>query len=83
MQVISVNLGRIRETSWKGKVFKTDIFKEPVSGPVHVATLGLEGDQQAKCDKPRRDPQGAVRLPLRTLHRILAACARRHSIGIR
>jgi len=22
-------------------------LKEPVSGPVHVATLGLEGDQQA------------------------------------
>ena len=47
MQVISVNLGQIRETTWKGKAFKTAILKEPVSGPVHVATLGLEGDQQA------------------------------------
>jgi len=47
MRVISVNLGRIRETTWKGKAFKTAIFKEPVSGPVHVETLGLEGDQQA------------------------------------
>lgn len=47
MQVISVNLGRIRETIWKNKVFKTAIFKEPVSGPVNVATLGLDGDQQA------------------------------------
>jgi MOSC domain-containing protein YiiM len=47
MQVISVNLGRIRETTWKGKVFKTAIFKEPACGPVQIATLGLEGDQQA------------------------------------
>jgi MOSC domain-containing protein YiiM len=47
MQVISVNLGRIRETTWKNKVFKTAIFKEPVSEPVHVATLGVDGDQQA------------------------------------
>src|SRR5579862_6288190 len=47
MQVISVNLGRIREMTWKNKVFKTAIFKEPVSGPVHAATLGLDGDQQA------------------------------------
>jgi len=47
MQVISVNLGRIRETTWKNKVFKTAIFKEPESGPVHVATLGLDGDQPA------------------------------------
>jgi MOSC domain-containing protein YiiM len=44
MQVISVNLGRIRETTWKNKVFTTAIFKEPVSGPVNVATLGLDGD---------------------------------------
>jgi len=49
MQVISVNLGRIRETTWKGKAFNTAIFKEPVSGPVHVATLGLEGDQHANA----------------------------------
>ena len=47
MRVISVSIGRIRETTWKNKVFKTAIFKEPVSGPVNVATLGLDGDQQA------------------------------------
>jgi len=79
MQVISVNLGQIRETTWKGKAFKTAILKEPVSGPVHVATLGLEGDH----GQPLRDVKGAVRLLLRTLHGILAACARMHSIGVR
>jgi len=83
MQVISVNLDRIRETSWKGKAFKTALFKEPASGPVQVETLGLEGDQQANSINHGGNPESAVRLPIRTLHGVLAACARRHSIGVR
>lgn len=47
MRVISVNVGKVRETTWKGKTFSTAIFKEPVHGRVQVKPVGLVGDQQA------------------------------------
>ena len=50
MQVISVNIGGIREITWKGKAFKTAIFKEPVNEPVHVGLLGLVGDEHANTE---------------------------------
>lgn len=50
MQVISVNVGRIRETAWKGRTFETAIFKEPVHGKVQAGLLGLAGDQQANAE---------------------------------
>jgi MOSC domain-containing protein YiiM len=46
MQVLSVNIGTIREVTWKGKIFKTAMFKHPATGPVRAGTLGLAGDQQ-------------------------------------
>ena len=46
-RVLSVNVGVPREIRWKGKLIRTCIFKEPVSGPVAVRRLHLEGDQQA------------------------------------
>ena len=46
-QVLSVNVGSPREIEWKGRRIRTCIFKEPVSGPVAVHALHLEGDQQA------------------------------------
>ena len=46
-RVISVNVGVPREIRWKGKLIRTCIFKEPVSGPVAVHRLHLEGDRQA------------------------------------
>jgi MOSC domain-containing protein YiiM len=36
-----------REVDWHGKLVRTSIFKSPVLGPVRVATLNLEGDQQS------------------------------------
>lgn len=47
MKVLSVNVGKPREVTWKGEKVRTGIFKEPVSGPVVVRTLNLDGDQQA------------------------------------
>ena len=47
MRVLSVNIGKVRETKWKGKTFATAIFKEPVSGKLQVTAGGLMGDEQA------------------------------------
>ena len=47
MKLLSVNVGLPREIEWRGKVVRTSIFKAPVLGPVRVATLNLEGDQQS------------------------------------
>ncbi len=47
MKLLSVNVGLPREIAWKGKVVRTSIFKTPVGGPVRVAKLNLEGDQQS------------------------------------
>ena len=43
-QVISVNVGKVREASWAG-IGRTAMDKQPVHGPVSVDRLGLEGDQ--------------------------------------
>jgi len=47
MKLLSVNVGLPREIAWKGKVVRTSIFKAPAGGPVRVAKLNLEGDQQS------------------------------------
>jgi MOSC domain-containing protein YiiM len=47
MKLLSVNVGLPREIEWKGKIVRTSIFKEPVSGRVRVKKLNLEGDQQS------------------------------------
>jgi MOSC domain-containing protein YiiM len=47
MQLISVNVGMPRQVPWKRRTITTGIFKEPVSGPVMLRTLNLEGDKQA------------------------------------
>lgn len=47
MRVLSVNVGLPREVTWRGKTVMTGIYKEPVTGPVHVRTLNLDGDRQA------------------------------------
>jgi len=50
MQVMSVNLGKIREMAWKGRTFNTAIFKEAVLGKVPVGLPGLVGDQHANSE---------------------------------
>ena len=47
MKIVSVNVGLPREVIWQGKVVTTGIFKEPVSTPVMMRTLNLDGDAQA------------------------------------
>ncbi len=47
MQILSVNVGLPREVEHDGRTLSTAIFKEPVSGPVHVGEMQLEGDTQA------------------------------------
>ena len=47
VRVLSVNVGMPREVDWQGRLVRTSIFKSPVSGPVRVATLNLEGDEQS------------------------------------
>src|SRR6185312_14468971 len=43
-QVISVNVGKVREASWVG-IGRTAMDKQPVPKVVPVTRLGLEGDQ--------------------------------------
>jgi MOSC domain-containing protein YiiM len=47
MQVLHVNRALPRTIEMDGRKVRTGIYKEPVSGPVHVSKLGLEGDGQA------------------------------------
>ncbi len=47
MKVLSINVGLPRDVEWKGGIVSTAIFKEPVSGPVLLRRLNLEGDRQA------------------------------------
>lgn len=46
-RVRSVNVGRAREVEWRGRTWRTGIFKRPVEGAVHVEGVRMEGDEQA------------------------------------
>jgi MOSC domain-containing protein YiiM len=47
MKLISINVALPRTVTRQGKPVTTGIFKEPVSGPVILRRLNLEGDRQA------------------------------------
>jgi MOSC domain-containing protein YiiM len=47
MKVLSLNVGKPRLTLYQGATISTGIFKDPVSGPVLMRTLNLDGDRQA------------------------------------
>ncbi|MGC1449585.1 MAG: MOSC domain-containing protein [Candidatus Sulfotelmatobacter sp.] len=47
MKLISLNVARPRLTVYKGQTITTGIFKQPVSGPIQLRTLNLDGDRQA------------------------------------
>jgi MOSC domain-containing protein YiiM len=47
MKLISVNVGLPREFSWRGKITRSSIWKNPVEGRVRVSKLNLEGDRQS------------------------------------
>jgi len=47
MQIISTNIGRIREVSWRGQKITTGIFKEPVNEPLFLGKMGINKDEVA------------------------------------
>jgi len=47
MKLLSVNVALPKVVTSNGRQVETGIFKLPVSGPVRVTTLNLEGDRQA------------------------------------
>ena len=47
MRIVSVNVGRPRTVTWRGRSVTTAIFKDPVPGRVPVRQLNLKGDGQA------------------------------------
>src|SRR6202041_56469 len=47
MQLISLNVARPRLVVYQGTTINTGIFKQPVSGPVQLRRLNLDGDRQA------------------------------------
>jgi len=47
MKIISLNVGLPRLFMYKGYTINSGIFKLPVSGPVALRTLDLDGDRQA------------------------------------
>lgn len=47
MQVISVNVGAIRELEWRGQTVRTAIWKHRVDGPVPLRGVNFAGDDQA------------------------------------
>jgi MOSC domain-containing protein YiiM len=47
MKVLSVNVGTPREVEWRSDLVETAIYKAPVSEPVIVRRLNLDGDRQA------------------------------------
>lgn len=47
MKLLSLNVARPRLAVYQGRTINTGIFKVPVSGPVPLRTLNLDGDRQA------------------------------------
>ena len=47
MRLLSVNTGRVRPLQVQGRRILSAIGKQPVSGPVAIGPMGLDGDEQA------------------------------------
>jgi len=47
VKLLSLNVDRPRLIVYNGETINTGIFKQPVSGPVQLRTLNLDGDRQA------------------------------------
>ncbi|MBS1892996.1 MAG: MOSC domain-containing protein [Actinobacteria bacterium] len=45
-KLISVNVGLPKDVTWRGKTVFTGVYKDPVTGPRHVARLNVDGDGQ-------------------------------------
>ena len=49
-KLVSVNVGRPREITWRGRTVFTGIWKEAVDGPRSVGRLNVEGDGQGDLE---------------------------------
>jgi MOSC domain-containing protein YiiM len=47
VKLVSVNVGRPRDSIWRGEIVRTGIFKDPVAGRVALRGHNLVGDAQA------------------------------------
>lgn len=47
VELVSLNVARPQLVVYEGATINTGIFKKPVSGPVQLRTLNLDGDRQA------------------------------------
>lgn len=47
MKLVSLNVARPQLVVYRGTTINTGIFKKPVTGPVELRTLNLDGDRQA------------------------------------
>jgi MOSC domain-containing protein YiiM len=47
VKLVALNVARPRLVVYRGKTINTGIFKLPVSGPLRLRTLNLDGDRQA------------------------------------
>jgi MOSC domain-containing protein YiiM len=47
VKILSLNVARPKLVAYQGNTISTGIFKQPVSGPVRLRTLNLDGDRQA------------------------------------
>lgn len=64
MRILSVNVSLPRPVEINGKMVLTGIYKEPVSGPVAVRKLGLEGDGQADLTVHGGEHQAVYAYPI-------------------
>jgi MOSC domain-containing protein YiiM len=46
VKILSLNVSRPKLVIYQGNTISTGIFKQPVSGPVRLRTLNLDGDRQ-------------------------------------
>ena len=49
-KLVSVNVGRPRDITWRGRTVFTGIWKEAVDGPRSVGRLNVEGDGQGDLE---------------------------------
>lgn len=49
-KLVSVNIGKPKELTWKEKRFESGIYKLPVLGKVYASKFNLEGDGQANLN---------------------------------
>lgn len=46
MKILAISLSGLKQLEYQGRLVETGICKQPVSGPVRLTSLGLEGDVQ-------------------------------------